>query len=521
MSPLFDVLLAAPLPVGMADALLFLGFALHLALALFALGTAFLAVFYCLRSCLGRGPSGRGWDDGILRTFMGFKSLAVVLGVAPLLLIQVRHTIPFFNAIGLFAALWMLIVVLLAASFVSFDALGHGLNRRPVLHAVVGSAALVLFVVVPGIFVAVIVAAENPSGWPAILRRGGGLPGPLGFHWLMRYLHVLAAAVVFGAVFHGIFTSRGDRERTASLWRWLVAGILAQVVIGPLLIVSLPLGMSRLSIAFLALGLLAVAALAWHAMRRGREQRSLDRKTSGFLLLGILVFMLLARQVHQDRAFAPLEASSAAASRERRAVLKPYEREALAGYRKDMEAAYDDGPAIYAGSCAFCHGEKGNGRGPAAGELAIPPEDIAQVRAARPMLLKTIASGVPGTGMPYFSVFIRTKLESLIDYLDKRWDTVGFPPPLTGIPAARLEQARRIYAQRCAACHGPDGRPTPAAAKFQPPPPDFAQFRLLPQRAIEVFTHGYPGTMMGPYGAGLPLDVREPLVQVLYGGDPI
>jgi len=516
MSPLFGLLMAYPLPSAWRQVLLFSGFYFHMTLVLLALGTAFLAVFYCLATCFRAGSFGQGWDRGILRTFMGFKSLAVVLGVAPLLLIQVGRTLPFFNATGLFAGLWMLIIVLLVVSFISFDALGHGMQVHRLLRLGLGVTALVLLAAVPGIFAAVLVAAENPGLWIAILEQGFFLPGSLMFHWAARYLHVLGAALVFGAFFHYFFTSGGDSGKRAGMKGWLLAGVLVQLVIGPLLIVSLPSEMSALSVVFLGAGLLTLAVFVRLVAGRRAEAGRFGLKSSAALLLGVLLFMLLVRQDRQDRAFASLEASAASLGRARAEALAPYEKEALAKYREDVRRAYDNAPTIYGRSCAFCHGEEGDGRGPEAGNLAVPPEDITQIRASRPYLLSVLAGGVRGTAMPYFAVFVRGKLVDLVAYLDERWGVVGMPPPVSGVSPADLEQAGKLYSERCASCHGPAGVPTAAAEKFEPPPPRFTEYSLLPGRAMEVMSGGYHGTMMGGFAAGLSPQLKKALVQVLY-----
>jgi mono/diheme cytochrome c family protein len=516
MNGFFDLLAGAPLAAGWREALLFAGFYLHLALVLLALGTAFLAVFYYVATYLGQSSLEPGWNKRILRSFMAFKSLAVVLGVAPLLLIQVGRTLPFFNATGLFAGLWMLVIILLAVSFVSFDSLGHRMEVHPVLHLVLGIVALVLLAAVPAIFTAVLVTAENPGSWTEIARRGGLPAGGLTFHWLVRYLHVLGAAVVFGALFHYFFTSGGDAGKKARMRRWLLGGVAAQIVGGPLLLVSLPLGTNVTGAVFLGLGLLALAVFASLAFRRDAGKRGFDLRAASILLLGILLFMLLVRQNQQERAFAPLEAAAAANSRARAAALAPFEKEALAKYREDLGTVYDSGPTIYAKSCAFCHGQNGDGLGPDARNLTISPEHVSAIRASRAYLLRSLANGVPGTGMPYFAVFVRGKLESLVAHLDERWGIVGAPSDLEGVSPDDLSKARAIYGERCASCHGADGRPTAAAAKFAPAPPPFTEWSLLPERTIEVFSAGYPGTMMAAFGAGLSPGLQRALVQVLY-----
>jgi mono/diheme cytochrome c family protein len=410
----------------------------------------------------------------------------------------------------------MLVIVLLVVSFVTFDALGHRAQVHPWLQLGLGIVALVLLAAVPGIFAAVLVAAENPGSWTGILSRGGLLPGTLAFHWLMRTIHVLGAAVVFGALFHYFFTSGGDPSKKTRMKRWLFGGVVAELVAGPLLLVSLPLGVNIPGAVFLGLGLLALAAFSWLALRRDAERRGFRVPASALLLMGVLLFMLLARQNRQDRAFAPLAQAAAANSRARAAALAPYEKEALARYREDLRVVYDNGPTIYEKSCAFCHGASGDGLGPDAASLAVPPEHVSAIRASRPYLLRTLADGVPGTGMPYFAVFVRGKLESLIAHLDERWGIVGTPPGLEGVSPDDLAKARELYAQRCASCHGSDGRPTAATAKFAPSPPPFTDWSLLPERTIEVFTTGYPGTMMVAFGAGLSPDLQRALVQSLY-----
>jgi mono/diheme cytochrome c family protein len=509
-TPFFDLLLGGPLSRGWLRILLFAGFAAHLSFVLLALGTAFLSVVSRADAGLHRDNAAGGWPKEILRTFLGFKSLAVVLGVAPLLIIQVGWAVPFFNATGLLAGLWMLVIGLLVVSFLSFDALGHVESVHPLLRFGLGLAALVLFAAVPAIFSAVLVTAENPASWSKSLGTGGFVARPLLFHWIVRYLHVLGASLVFGALAHFFVTSRGRAERRDEMRRWIVAGILVELAVGPVLLISLPGRMDTPSIVFLGVGLLLLAGFTWTAAFGRGAGRDAGLKRSAALLLGVLLCMLLVRQRQQDRAFSPLLEAAEAGRRERAAALIPYEN------LEDEERVYDKGEDLYAGSCAFCHGRAGDGAGAEAGNLAVPPEDLAQVRASRPYLLETLAAGVPGTAMPYFAVFVRGKLEGLVDTMNARWGITGSCPRPGDVSPAALAKAAGIYRERCASCHGQDGRPTAAAARFTPPPPPFTDFSLLPRRTIEVFTHGYPGTAMGPFGAGLDHDLELALVGVLY-----
>jgi mono/diheme cytochrome c family protein len=517
MSGFPDLLLSLPLPRTWLQGLLFAGFFFHLVFVLLLLGTALLAVFYSIKKRPPATPDDLPWSRRILRSFMAHKSIAVVLGVAPLLLIQLGHTLPFFNATSLFAPRWLLIVALLIPVSLIFDSLAHSAPVRRGLHVALAVAALVLLLNIPANFVGVLVAAEQSASWGDMIRSGYRLTGPLMLHGILRYLHVLAAAVVFGALFHYLFTAGRDRVKRSGLLNWMLSGVMAQAVIGPLLALTLVSQPDRTSLLLLFLGLLALAAFIGILFGAGGGARELNAGMSVSLVLIILLFMLLVRQHQQDRAFAPLEEKSREAARSYAELLRPYQDAAISRYRKDLETVYDNGDTIYGKSCAFCHNSNGDGAGPEAGNLSVPPEAIADVRAARPYLHKILAAGVGGSGMPYFAVFTRPKLEMLIDLMNERWRILDPPPAVEGVPPSDKAEAEKTYGQVCAGCHGRDGRPTASALKYKPPPPDFTRYSLLPERALRVMTEGYHGTVMGPFGQALKPEIRRALVQVLYG----
>ena len=59
-----------------------------------------------------------------------------------------------------------------------------------------------------------------------------------------------------------------------------------------------------------------------------------------------------------------------------------------------------------------------------------------------------------------------------------------------------------------------DGKGSQLSRDFKPRPPDLRVFSLLPQRAFEVITNGYPGTVMPAFGS-LPKNVRWGLVKII------
>jgi mono/diheme cytochrome c family protein len=126
----------------------------------------------------------------------------------------------------------------------------------------------------------------------------------------------------------------------------------------------------------------------------------------------------------------------------------------------------DDFEVLYAQNCSGCHGEDGRG-GPARPlndpvYLAVMPSSERQ---------RAIAMGVSGTTMPGFykrdgTGLTKEQIAVLADGMEKRWarpDVLGdvaAPPYGLGIAPVVADAAAgsAVYAQRCAACHGTDGR---------------------------------------------------------------
>ncbi len=514
MNSLFDILLERPLPDEWLQGLLFTSFTLHMVFVLLTLGTAILSVYYFIDAQWGGKPNELRLDKRILKTFMAHKSLAVVLGVAPLLLIQVGFSVPFFTGVNLLAPFWMLLIVFLSVAFLSFDVLAHKLYVHRYLHLASGTIALVSLLAVPALFVAILVTAENSDQWMTIIAHGYRLSGPPARHWLFRYLHVLGAALVFGAAFHYFFSTKDETEKR-SLLKWIVAGILLQIILGITLYSSLLEKPDYITNASLLAGVLGAALLLWIIYLSMDKKNTLNIKTVPPLLMLILVPMLLTRQFIQNKKFMPFEKQLQANAQAYQKKAQPYNREALDKYQSDMNIVYDNGETIYVRSCAFCHGEKADGNGAEAKNLAIPPEDISAVRTTRRYLHTILAGGVPGSAMPYFTVFDKYKLDGLIDYLDKKYHVLSLPEPIpASVSDAALRQAQKIYNETCSQCHGMDGRGSAPSKGFQPPPPDFTMYSLSPKRAFDVITNGYIGTVMSPFST-LPEEVRWGLVKII------
>jgi mono/diheme cytochrome c family protein len=515
MNSLFDILLKKPLADSMLRDLLLTTFTLHILFVLLTLGTALLTLFYFVHAWYGKRLHELRWDKEILKTFLAHKTLAVVLGVAPLLLIQLGFTVPFFTAVNFIAPFWMLIIPFLIIAFLSFDTLGHKIEVNHHLHLAFGVIALFLLLIVAGVFVAVLVISENPDAWLTIVKNGYKLRRSLVLYGLLRYLHVLGAAIVFGAAFHYFFSTKEKRQKRASLLNWAVAGIVLQFVLGILLYAFLPKRPESVVNASLMVGVMATMVSLWMIYFNTNKGLPLKLKSTVPILMVLLVSMVVARKSIQDQNLLPFSDQLTVNASTYAQKLQPYAQEGLNRYKSDLAIVYDSGDVIYVRGCAFCHGAAADGKGPEAKNLTIAPEDISAVRTNRKYFRELLLKGIPGSAMPYFIFFDRDKLNDLFAYLDNRYhlerplESLSFK-----VSKSDNNQAYSVFTNTCSSCHAADGKGSKLSQGFRPRPEDFTVYNLSPKRAFEVITSGYRGTAM-PSFSSLPKGVRWGLVEIV------
>ncbi len=495
MNELFDIQLARPLSQHLNDILLFVTFVFHMIFVLFAVGTAVIGVAYFIAGRWGRHDKAGDWARQIMGTLLAHKTLLVVLGVAPLLLIQVNYTVPFFTAANILAPFWLLVIPLVIVAFLALEFLGEeGAARHP-LSLWLLLLGTILLLALPATFAAILTLTEAPDQWLATVHSGYRLPQSLSVHWLWRYIHVLGAAVVFGAAFHFLASKPEETDKKRSLLTWMVGGLIAQVVVGVLLYVTLPHALEAVMYIPLVIGVLAALALLGFVLKRSDQSPWVGLTRLTALLLIVLLPMLATRQLIQNRAVLPTQQQAEADAQRYNTQLASLVQPALGRYVANLGRVYDNGPTIYTYSCGFCHNEINGGPPVATGQLAVQPEWLTKVRAKRDYLDRVVANGVPGSAMPYFTVFTKDKLDEVITYLDEQYGILSAPGPLPqAVLEADMQQAQTTFKGTCASCHGADGRGmTTVAAGLQPPPPDFTGYNLTPERTFAVISDGYPG----------------------------
>jgi mono/diheme cytochrome c family protein len=142
-------------------------------------------------------------------------------------------------------------------------------------------------------------------------------------------------------------------------------------------------------------------------------------------------------------------------------------------------ARIDRGRALYASWCVPCHGEAGNGAGPAAALLARPPRDLTRglfrFRSNLPgepsddadlFRMLTLGTGI-GAAMPSFAFLDPEERWALVLFVkdfapSTRGDGLEVRPEAAATPgaapSAAVAEGGRLYAAwGCAACHGDQG----------------------------------------------------------------
>ena len=121
-----------------------------------------------------------------------------------------------------------------------------------------------------------------------------------------------------------------------------------------------------------------------------------------------------------------------------------------------------DYKSLYATNCSGCHGADGSGGG------ARGLRDPVFLRIADDATLRrVIASGVPGTAMPAFSIkaggdLTDAQIDAIVNGIRTHWAHTATvtdvePPPYSPATAGEPSRGGEAFATFCARCHGPHG----------------------------------------------------------------
>jgi hypothetical protein len=285
--------------------LMVLTFALHILCVNVTVGASALAVY-------GRLAGGEPWRKlarSMSKAATMSVSAAIVLGVAPLLFVQVVYA-PFWYASNSLSAAWVIafVFIMMAAFGLSY---ASSLRGEKSGSAVFGAAALALFLLAGFIMHALNFQALQPEKWFGWYARAGGVDASgttLHAFSLPRYLHFIVPAFavtgVFLMLFAWYFEPRGDADRVQLDWTARLGSRLAfwatavQVVVGFWFLLSLPGELSFVKnpifLAATALGFVLLGYLGRIHFAARRPQESAP--TAALAITVVVLAMAAARE---------------------------------------------------------------------------------------------------------------------------------------------------------------------------------------------------------------------------------
>lgn len=315
-----DLSLPLPLDQHTLEIILVALFLLHIVFVNLMVGGSILTLLF---ESLGLNwPKFDSVARRIAHTITVNKSLAVVLGVGPLLAINLLYTIHFYSANALTGHAWIAVVPLVIIAFLltylhkyTWDR-WTGRNKR--YHLIVGGSATFLFLCIPLIFLANVNLMLFPQKWTAIqgffssLSVGNVFP---------RYFHFLSASLaVTGLFLAGWFGRKSfpieeylpefTRAQLRRLFYRVTLGFtIAQIAFGPLLFMTLPMGGVTLNLLLVISGGVLVALFAVSVL--WKEINAPDRSIGRLYpvlwgLLGLtVVFMATGRHIYREACLQP------------------------------------------------------------------------------------------------------------------------------------------------------------------------------------------------------------------------
>ncbi len=311
-----DIPLPMPAPEPVLVGVLVFFFLMHIAFVNFMVGGALLSFIYELRGLKEKRYDRLAYE--IASTITANKSIAVVLGVGPLLAINTLYTVYFYTANALTGAFWIAIVPLVVVAFVLtyiHKYLWHQMERWKVLHLAISAAACLLFLFIPLIFLTNINLMLFPEKWGTVQGFVSALTLP---NVLPRYAHfVLACPAMTGLLLVWLFRRRTEAEiaetgfSRAELvrlgYRWAFWPTMAQFLVGPIALFTLPTtpGPQGGVLGVFALSILVSLALCVVLIREIRGPDGAIGRMFGLaciLMLAVVALMGAGRHMYREAA---------------------------------------------------------------------------------------------------------------------------------------------------------------------------------------------------------------------------
>ncbi|AKV00501.1 hypothetical protein AKJ09_07164 [Labilithrix luteola] len=432
-----DIPLPLPANARFLELFLVIAFVLHILFVNLMVGGSLLVLGFEIR-----GLRERDYDRlaRVIATATTVnKSLAVVLGVAPLLLLNVLYTMHIYTANALTGTAWILLVPAIATTFLLLYLHKYSWDRladRKGVHIGILALAVALLLAIPLVFLANVNLMMFPERWTDVRGFLSALTLPNVFP---RYFHFLCASLILTSLVGVWYFGRASTEVEAIFERFTRARIrrelysvafvvsLAQFIVGPVVLVTLPTkGLHSSVLAAILMGaLLAIPSvwMIWKEIASGDDVGKRLPLIATCLTLTV-VCMAMGRQMYRGAALAEHKREMQRATEQWLADSEQAAYDAEMGVVR-AAAGVSEGQVLFTNNCSGCHAVDRKLVGP-------PLTEIAKLYEARPEGIVTWARS-PGKKrpdtpqMPAFAIVGDTKLRKIAEYMLETGGKHGSP----------------------------------------------------------------------------------------------
>lgn len=315
-----DIGLQLPLPAGLIKILLVFLFLVHILFVNFMVGCVTLSFIFELL-----GLKRKKYDDlahEISKTVTVNKSLAIVLGVAPLLAINLAYTTHFYAATSLTGFAWFMVIPAVTVAFLltylhKYTWLQWSGPRKP-FHLAVAFMSLAIFWFVPLIFLTNVNLMLFPIRWPQI---HGFFSALFLQNVIPRYFHFILATIAVSSFFavgwfcrkkyplEKVLPEFDKKELKTLFYKIAFIATMMQFIVGPLVLFTLPVfGIALKVYLWFALGLtsaILVVYVVWLEMKSGNGLIGKQFWLVILLLTTTVIAMAFGRHSYRERAILP------------------------------------------------------------------------------------------------------------------------------------------------------------------------------------------------------------------------
>lgn len=387
-----DLPLPLPLPEWLLVIILVVSFLAHILFVNLMLGGTLLTIWSQIK-----GLKDKKYDllaKEIARTITVNKSMAVVLGVAPLLSINVLYTVYFYSANSLTGLVWIAVIPLVTIAFLLTYVHKYTwkiFEKNKAVHLSIIGLATAILLFIPFIFLTNINLMMFPEKWGAVKGFLSAMTLPNVFP---RYFHFLFASLAVTGLFLFWYMGRKNYEFEKLLPGFtrydiqkkgyslaLIASI-CQMLIGPIVLLTLPskgIGWNLILVIFTGVATALPAMwMMWKGLQGDKEDIGKNFYKVVALMSVTVIFMGSGRQIYRANALAPHQKLVKLRTEEfekikKEAVAKSKKQEA-AENSVDLSLA-DKGKKVFNQNCASCHKPKDPLIGPPVTEMALIYKD--------------------------------------------------------------------------------------------------------------------------------------------------